>query len=181
MVSAMTWFKRGAERQPTDSQAELTTLVMQGEDMIEQLAAAHRTWGLGTADRWDLDQSTGEIKWTFPDKVATAPAQIIGSYNRSTSSWVWAWANDSILPAMSRDSEKVRDWAAANGHAGLALPRVEADEETAGTIAAVALRITGATGFYRGGSGTAFPIITFGPVTLTSADGEVTSFTVDIA
>ncbi|MGW3246766.1 DUF6882 domain-containing protein [Streptomyces sp. NPDC001070] len=173
-------FKKAAKQQPTASQPDLAVLVMQGEDMIEQLAEAHRKWGLGTADRWDLDQRTGEITWTFPDKIATAPAQIIGSYNRSTSSWVWAWANDDILPAMSRDSEKVRDWAAANGHAGLALPRVEVDEETAGTIAAVALRVTGATGFYRGGSGTAFPIITFGPVTLTSADGEVSSFTVDI-
>ncbi|MEU7335239.1 DUF6882 domain-containing protein [Streptomyces sp. NPDC007074] len=173
-------FNRRAEQQATDPQAELATLVMQGEDMIEQLAAAHRTWGLGTAERWDLNQRTGEIKWTFPDKVATAPAQILGSYNRSTSSWMWAWANDSILPSMSRDSEKVRAWAAAHGHSGLSLPRVEVDEETAGTIAAVALRITGAAGFYRGGGGTAFPVITFGPVTLTAADGVVTSFAVDI-
>ncbi|MFE4546858.1 DUF6882 domain-containing protein [Streptomyces sp. NPDC056785] len=176
----MGWFNGRAEQQATDSQAELATLVMQGEDMIEQLATAHRTWGLGTAERWDLNQRTGEIKWTFPDRVATAPAQILGSYNRSTSSWMWAWANDSILPSMSRDAEKVRAWAAAHGHSGLGLPRVEVDEETAGTIAAVALRITGAAGFYRGGGRTAFPVITFGPVTLTAADGAVTSFAVDV-
>lgn len=173
-------FKRRAKQQSADPQTELSTLIMQGEDMIEQLAEAHRSWGLGTADRWDLDQRGGQIRWTFPDKIATAPAQIIGSYNRSTTSWVWAWANDSILPEMSRDSRLVRDWAEANGHTGLALPRVEVDEETAGTIAAVALRVTRATGFYRGSGSAAFPIITFGPVTLSAADGTVSSFTINI-
>lgn len=39
----------------------MATIVMQGEDMMEQLAQAHRTWGLGSAERWDLDQSTGQI------------------------------------------------------------------------------------------------------------------------
>jgi Family of unknown function (DUF6882) len=49
--------------------------------MIDQLARAHMSWGLGSAERWGLDQRTGIITWTFPDKAATAPAQIIGSYN----------------------------------------------------------------------------------------------------
>ena len=42
--------------------SDLNTLLLQGEDMIEQLGAAHaKAWGLGTADRWDLDQRTGLI------------------------------------------------------------------------------------------------------------------------
>jgi hypothetical protein len=49
--------------------------------MIEQLGRAHMSWGLGSADRWDLDQTTGIITWTFPDKTATAPAQILGSFS----------------------------------------------------------------------------------------------------
>src|SRR5690349_15265689 len=60
-------------------QVDLGTLLLQGEDMINQLAQAHMSWGLGAANRWGLDQSTGIITWTFPDKTATAPAQIIGS------------------------------------------------------------------------------------------------------
>jgi hypothetical protein len=65
---------------------DLGTLLLQGEDMIDQLARAHMSWGLGSADRWGLDQRTGIITWTFSDKTATAPAQIIGSYNPSTAS-----------------------------------------------------------------------------------------------
>ncbi|MFE2579344.1 DUF6882 domain-containing protein [Streptomyces sp. NPDC059378] len=60
--------------------ADLSVLALQGEDMIEQLGRAHMSWGLGSADRWDLDQTTGIITWTFPDKTATASAQILGSF-----------------------------------------------------------------------------------------------------
>ncbi|MBR7833264.1 hypothetical protein KDL01_08305 [Actinospica durhamensis] len=148
--------------------------------MIPQLAQAHRSWGLGTADRWGLDQQTGLITWTFPDKSATAPAQILASYNRSSGSWMWAWANPSILPEMSRASGEIRDWAQARGHHTLAEPTIAADDQKADTLSALALRITEATGFYRGPSGAAFAIITFGPVTLTANDGSTSTFAINI-
>jgi hypothetical protein len=47
-----------------------------------------------------LDQTTGLIAWTFPDRIATAPAQILASYNRPEGSWMWAWANESIRPPL---------------------------------------------------------------------------------
>jgi uncharacterized protein DUF6882 len=111
-----------AKPEPVD----LGTLLLQGEDLIDQLARAHMSWGLGSADRWDLDQRTGVITWTFPDKTATAPAQIIGSYNPSAASWLWAWANETILPDMSRDSRTIRDWAEAHGQPALTEPKIDA-------------------------------------------------------
>jgi hypothetical protein len=159
---------------------DLGTLLLQGEDMIDQLARAHMSWGLGSAQRWGLDQRTGIITWTFPDKTASAPAQIIGSYDPSAASWLWAWANESILPDMSRDSCTIRDWAEAHGQLALTEPKIEADEEKAATLAALAVRITRATGFYRGTGGAAIPIITFGAVTLTTQDGTTSTFKIDI-
>jgi len=163
-----------------DDHSDLSVLLLQGEDMIEQLAQAHRSWGLGTADRWGLDQTTGLITWTFPDKTATAPAQILASYNQSTGSWMWAWANASILPEMSRDSRKVRDWALARGHQMLAEPKLTADDRQADVLSALALRITEAAGFYRGASGAAFIVMTFGPVTLTTSDGVISNFAIRV-
>jgi hypothetical protein len=166
---------------PSETSADLNTLLLQGEDMIEQLGTAHsRAWGLGTADRWDLDQRTGLITWTFRDKTATAPAQILGSFNAATESWLWAWANDSILPDMSRDARTVRDWGQAHGHRALIEPKVHGDASTAGALVALAVRITRATGYYKGGDSGAIPIITFGPVTLTSKDGGTRTVTVEI-
>ncbi|MFI5912440.1 DUF6882 domain-containing protein [Dactylosporangium sp. NPDC051541] len=160
--------------------ADLATLLLQGEEMIGQLAQAHMSWGLGTADRWGLDQRTGIITWTFPDKIATAAAQIIGSYNPSAASWLWAWANESILPEMSRDSRAVRAWAETHGQTVLTQPKVETDDDMAATLSALAVRITRATGFYRGSGTASIPIISFGDVTLATNDGKTSTFKVAI-
>lgn len=173
---------RGAAPDPgLAATSDLNTLLLQGENMIEQLGAAHaKAWGLGSAGRWDLDQQTGMITWRFPDKTATAPAQILGSFNAEAESWLWAWANDSILPGMSRDARAVREWGEAYGHRALTEPKVHGDASTAGALVAVAVRITRATGYYRGGDGGAIPIITFGPVTLTAHDGTTRTVTVEV-
>jgi hypothetical protein len=47
---------KATESAAPEEQGDLSTLLMQGEDVMEQLASAHQTWGLGTADRWGLDQ-----------------------------------------------------------------------------------------------------------------------------
>ncbi len=177
-------FKRGAkpgiEPQPPDN-PDLSTLLLEGQDMIGRLAQAHaHAWGLGTADQWALDQGTGRITWTFPDRTATAPAQILGSHSPGAGSWLWAWANDSIIPEMSRDAAAVRDWGEAHGHAALTTPKLVADEEQAATLAALALRISGASGFYRGAGSGSTPFITFGPVTITDSDGNESTFGINV-
>jgi hypothetical protein len=77
---------------------------------------------------------------------------------------------------MSRDARIFRDWAEANGHPALAQPKIEADETTAATLTALAVRVTEAAGYYRGPGGKSAVIITFGPVTLPAADGSVSGF-----
>jgi hypothetical protein len=163
------------------SSDELSTLLVQGEDMIGQLAEAHLSWGLGSAADWDLDQRTGLITWAFPDRTARAPAQIIGTHQPAPSSWLWAWANNSVAPAMTRDSRMVHDWAAANGHTELLPPRVEADRRQIAAMAAIAVRVTGATGYYRGEGGDVVPVITFGPVTVTTADGRTSRYEIEVS
>jgi hypothetical protein len=177
----MGFFNRGkADRPQGGQQPDLATMVLQGEDMMEQLSRAHQQWGCGSADRWGLDQSTGLITWTFADKVATAPAQILATYSQPAGTWRWSWANESILPHMSRDSRSLRDWGREHGQRTLTEPEVQADDQKADTLTAIALRVTRAAGFYRGSSGPAKTIITFGPVTITPHDGEPSTFSVDI-
>jgi hypothetical protein len=170
-------FRRHPGRAPTD----LSTLLTQGEDMIGQLAEAHLPWGFGSADDWQLDQGTGLITWSFPDRTATAPAQIIGTHHPDTGTWLWAWANNSIAPGMTRDSRMVRDWAEASGHRELTLPRIEADRQRTAAMAAIAVRVTGATGYYRGTGGDVVPVITFGPVTVTTVDGRRSTYEIEVS
>ncbi|MFI9323280.1 DUF6882 domain-containing protein [Kitasatospora aureofaciens] len=83
---------------------------------------------------------------------------------------MWAWANQSLLPDMSRDSRSFCEWAEANGHPGLAQPEIDADEQTASTLAAPAFRVTGATGYDKGPG-----------ATLTEADGSASTFDIDVS
>lgn len=177
----MGFFKRRTKFGAAEGKPDLALLLMQGEDLIDQLGKVHMTWGLGSADRWDLDQTTGLISWTFPDKTATAPAQIIGSHNPGAGTWMWAWSNESILPELSRDSVAFCDWAVANGLPGLAEPVAEVDDEQAATFATLAVRVTEATGFYRASSGASSTFITFGPVTLTAQDGTTSNVAINIS
>ncbi|WP_368858162.1 DUF6882 domain-containing protein [Nocardia noduli] len=78
---------------------------------------------------------------------------------------MWACFNESILPDMSRDSQIVCEWARAHSLPNLAKPVVEANDQMAATLAAFAVRVTGATGFYRGAGSAVSSFNTFGPVT----------------
>ncbi|WP_405058916.1 hypothetical protein OG474_40160 [Kribbella sp. NBC_01505] len=174
-------FKKKVKQDNLAANAELAQLLLEGEDMLQQLQVAHlEGWGLGSADSWGLDQTTGLLTWTFPDKVATAPAQILGSYSHNSGSWMWAWANQSILPEMSRDSLAVREWAEAGGHHSLAEPSRKADDSQVASLTAIAVRVTRAAGYYRGPGGSGYTVMTFGPVTLTAADGTTSSFAIDV-
>jgi hypothetical protein len=145
---------------------DLEELFDAGRALIGMLAETHSGWGCGRAERWDLDQTTGLIAWTFPDRMATAPAQILASYSRPKGTWMWAWANESILPPLRRDAERVREWALDNGHPGLAEPMLAADEQQASDLSALAALVTQATGFYNPVNSLVVPIITFGEVTI---------------
>ena len=75
----MPLFKRKPST-PSTPGVSVAVLMLEGHDMIEKTAAAHRDrWGLRDADRWDLDQTSGKIKWTFADRLAEAPVQVLGS------------------------------------------------------------------------------------------------------
>jgi hypothetical protein len=145
--------------------AGLGALLLEGDAMIARLARAHAGWGLTAGTPWVLDQPAGLIIWTLPGRVATAPVQILGTYHAPGATWQWAWANRTILPALTHDSRVVCEWAAHHGHDHLAAPELRAADDIVATVAALAVRVTGATGFFRGTGGPLVPFATFGPVT----------------
>jgi len=180
MSDGMALFKRGKADVPPRTGPDLGVMLLEGQEMIEQVGSAHaKRWGLGSATNWGLDQQTGLLTWTFPDKAATAPAQILGSHNATAGSWLWAWANEGLLPGMRTDADRVRSWAEANGASSLCQAKLLCDAATAATMCAIAFRVTAATGFYRADAGASTLFMTFGPVTLTTAEGSQT-FTIGL-
>lgn len=177
----MPLFRRSPQPSP-DEGLTLADALLQGTDMLQQTTAAHVSrWGLGTAERWDLDAARGVLRWTFTDRVAEAPVQVLGSYSPSGASWTWAWAGDSLPTALRSASEAVRAFGERQGHAALTTPVLDdVSEEQVADLAAMAFRITRASGFYRAPAAGSHLYTTFGPVLLTTDDGGSETFSLDV-
>jgi hypothetical protein len=158
---------------------DIDTLLLQGRELIDRTSRAHtERWGLGKAERWALDQSAGRILWSFEDHVASAPAQILGSWNGKVSSFVWAWDNDTILRGMRETAEAVRAWGTENEVAALSGSPLKINEEQVRDLIALAFRIGGCTGLYHPFDGALATYIAFGPVTIEEAGGHTSTFEV---
>lgn len=161
---------------------DLALLSLQGDDMLRRTAEAHAAgWGLGSGGTWALDPHGPTLTWTFPDGgTAHAPAQLLGTYAPAASAWRWGWAHASLPAVLRRDAERLRAWGEEHGHGAFATPDLEVDEAMLATLVGIAFRVTGATGFYRGGSSGTVPYLTFGEVTVQPHDGPSRTFRVAV-
>jgi hypothetical protein len=136
------------------------------EGLRLQTQAHQGTWRFGKSDRWEFSMDTGELVFTFPDMVARAPAQIIGSFDSLEGSWMWGWANPSIPEPLARDSIRVREYGEQYHIQRLTTPSWPGEEEDGWRMAALANRLCKSNGVYRGPAGTTFVFLTFGKVQL---------------
>ena len=124
-------------------------------------------WKFGQADRWDLDQARGDLIFTFGDGViATCPAQIIGSFDSASNTWLWAWANPSIAEPLKSDSLRVKDYGQQHQIARLTTAQWSGTEADAWNMAALACKLCEAQGVYRGPAGNSLVFISFNQVKL---------------
>lgn len=129
-------------------------------------------WGLGSTDRWDLDQETGLLVFTGKKLTATAPAQIVGTYSTVSETWLWAWDNPSLLPPLQEHARRVKEYGERHGIAALTTRKLECDEDEAWRLTALACHLCEAQGAYRGPAGSALVFMTFGEVTLSKGKGK---------
>jgi hypothetical protein len=158
---------------------ELETLVTEGHAEIARTTDEHTArWGLGTAKRWVLDQDEGRITWSFEDHIASAPAQILGSWNGTVNSFVWSWDNDSVAAPLRETATAVRAFGVEHGIGALTASPLELDEVRVRDLIAVAFRVGGCTGLYHPYDGRLASYIAFGEVTLEESGGRTSTFAV---
>jgi hypothetical protein len=135
---------------------------------LQTKTAGHRAgWRLGESKRWDLNQSRGDLIFTFSDGViATCPSQIIGSIDTESSTWLWAWAKPSLNDSLKRDSLRVKDYGQQHKITRLTSAQWPCTEADAWAMAALACKLCEAQGIYRGPAGTSYVFISFGQVNL---------------
>ncbi len=156
---------------------ELETLVSEGHEAIARTTDEHSArWGLGTARRWVLDQQDGRIVWSFEDHVASAPAQILGSWNSEVNSFVWAWDNDTITDPLCETAVTVRAFGEEHGIAALTASPLQLDEAKVRDVVALAFRVGRCSGLYHPFDGRLASYIAFGEVTLEEAGGRTSTF-----
>ncbi len=137
------------------------------EGLRMQTDAHDKTWGLGTAKTWNVDQDKGIIFWLFEDgRTAVAPVQIIGTYNPKDGSFLWGWEHPSVVEPLQKHAHLVKEYGEKHGVELFTTKKVHVSEEQAWEFSAVASQLAGANGAYRADAGGPLVYMTFGEIKL---------------
>jgi len=157
----------GESQSPRPVQSEFQKLVDISMEELQLKTEAHKAWGLGTFDRWDIDQEVGNLVFSNADgTTATASAQIVGSFSTNDNTWLWAWDNPSIDDDLKLHAHKLKEYGEAHGIEKLTTGEWTGTEDDAWAMAALAVKLCDAQGAYRGPAGATHVFMTFGEVKL---------------
>ncbi len=131
------------------NQKEIEAFTAEAWEVLEAAQSALMQRFGAEAPAWQMDQQSGTITLTGDGKAPVIfDAVAIGSLSNST--WMWAWANDSVLESFSAESTGLKQLTEISGLRFFAQPRwEEAIEEDAWSAAAFALKLLGGTAVYR--------------------------------
>ena len=109
-------------------------------------------YGLGNHSRWWFEQATSILQFYDLDDQLRLEADIIhiGSYSPKSNTWLWSWANVSVLPELRQESKKIKELSRVTGYDLFEdYHTFHVDENMAWELAALSVRQLGAKGCYR--------------------------------
>lgn len=137
------------------------------EGLSVQTSAHSSIWHLGKEEKWSADLDAGVIVFEFADGMrATAPIQVIGTYNQKDGTFLWGWDHPSVPEPLRKHAILAKEWGEKNKVKLFISAKVSCSEDEAWGFAAVANRLAEANGVYRGPSGTTLVYMTFGEIKL---------------
>jgi len=137
---------------------------------LRALTAAHDGMFQISRAAWSVDQGEGAITFTSPNGlIATAPVQIVGSYNTRDGTWLWGWDNPSLEEPLTEHARKVRSYGQERGYDLLTTPKLACPEEQCWELTALACMLADAQGAYSGPAGATRIFMTFGGIKLRKA------------
>jgi Histone H1-like nucleoprotein HC2 len=139
--------KREVERISFDHEAFVSSA---RKLLVTALERGQKEFGMGSYETFNVDQKKALMSFSSAGKVRlTARAQIVGSHSKETDTWLWSWANKSVLPVMRRRMDEVRAFGAANKLDKLTDMTWPAGEVDAWAMTAIAAAILDAECAYR--------------------------------
>ena len=158
---------------PFAKKIDLEAFMSASIEGLQLATTAHaQTWHLGSEKTWNVDQGNGTLQFSFEDGVfASAPAQIIGTYNAQDGTFMWGWDHPSVRPGMQAHAKKVQVWGRQHRFPEFRTAILECTQERAWGYTAIAMRLAQATGAFRAPANpSTFVFMTFGTVNLQKDD-----------
>jgi len=120
------------------------------EYLIEKNRLSEEKYQIGSYARYHYDQETEELIWSTGGvpKVA-AKIQFVGSISKMSNTWLWSWANDSVLTKSKRDIYKVKAFGEKHSIRKLIDAKWSAEEVDGWEMAGVAAKLLDAAGAYK--------------------------------
>lgn len=147
----------------TMSEEEFTALSEKAYAYLdEKQALAIEQFDLESYERYDWDQEKGELVWSdngVPKVIADI--QFVGSVSTKSKTWLWSWANSTVLDPLSRDIHEVQSFGQAHGIRKLTDEKWPADEVDGWEMTAIAAYVLNALGAYRSPDDDGFTYMVF--------------------
>jgi hypothetical protein len=145
-----------------------TFLARARHELAFKTASHVRLFNLAEAD-WDADLVAGTITFTSPQVVMTSPVQVVGTYNLLDSTWLWGWDHPSVSEPLARAAEVVRQYGEQSGVVSLTTRKLSCSEKDAWDFTALACKLYGGQGAYRGPDGDALVFFVYEQVNIRKA------------
>jgi hypothetical protein len=133
------------------------TIALCHQELCAKQELLDTQFSLSQHKRWDYDQETGLLTFSNDGVPAViADIEMIGSLSTVSETWLWSWANFSLLANVRARITAVREFGEDKRFPHLTIPKWQADEVLGWEVSAIAAHVLGAKGVYRVPSGSGF-------------------------
>ncbi|WP_028101745.1 DUF6882 domain-containing protein [Pseudoduganella violaceinigra] len=134
----------------TTAQAWVQYLDTQCKVLRDKQQAMTGRLKLNDYSRWDYYQENAQLVFSGgaqPDLVADV--EFVGTLSTASDTWMWSWANFSLLQPVRSRILAVRDFGEEHDYPLLTVPKWKAQQQDGWHMTAIALDVLGAMGAYR--------------------------------
>ena len=119
-------------------------------DYLDECAKfLEKEFDIGKHERYDWDQQDGTLTFSSDGEPAViAKIQMVGSISLESNTWLWAWANDSVLDKVVNEMHKVRKYGEDNDFEALYLEQWDGEDSDGWEMAAITAYLLDAEGAY---------------------------------
>jgi hypothetical protein len=118
--------------------------------LSEKQDAIMAEYKIGEHERFDWDQESGTLIFSNNGKKAViAKVQFVGSVSTKSDTWLWSWANSTVLDNVKNQMHKVREFGQSKNYDALINDKWSADEVDGWEMTSITSYVLNAKGAYR--------------------------------